>query len=90
MRVLSEPGTLSERIRKDPRLSDAQRESLKRTAEADPEALMLGLDQKMRPVIHCTLDGPGRTQYAILRNGDPALPVMPLAETWRNGRRSAT
>lgn len=83
MRVLTTHRQVSPRIVDDPRLSRSQLDAIKRLAEKDGDATLRGLDQKMRPVVSCKLDGPGRTTTALLRNGDPAKPVMPLAESWR-------
>lgn len=87
MLLLAPNGELSPRVKSDPRWSGAQVEAARKAAEADTHAHVLGLDQKMRPVIRAKFDGArGPTQYALLRNGDPAKPVMPLVETWRSPR----
>jgi hypothetical protein len=89
MRITLPDGELDPRIVDDPRWSQAQREAALAVARADPRAHVAGLDQKMRPVIRARLDGPGNTEYALLRNGDPAKPVKPLQEVWRNSRRAS-
>lgn len=89
MLILGDGERLDPRIARDPRLSGAQREALIKLGGLDPQAEVDGLDQKMRPVVRATLahrEDP--VTYSLLRNGDPAKPVMPLAEPWR-GRRSS-
>jgi hypothetical protein len=83
MRVLLPDGTPDPRIVDDPRLSKAQADALAAVAGKDPRASVEGLDAKMRPVVRATLDGPGATRYALMRNGAPVKPVPPLTESWR-------
>lgn len=88
--LLLADGELDPRIKDDPRLSVSQVEALTKVAELDPEAQVLGLDAKMRPVLRALLPT-GQATYALLRNGDPAKPVMPYTESWRaRGRRRGT
>jgi hypothetical protein len=94
MRILNEANVLDQRITDDPRWSEAQREAAAKAATADAQARCLGLDQKMRPVLTAKFGAARNTppsQYAVLRNGAPAKPVMPLAEQWKTPtrRRSA-
>jgi hypothetical protein len=86
MRVLLPDGSLDPRIEQDPRLSQSQVQAIRKAADVDDRATLVGLDARMRPVLRATLGGPGRTEYALLRNGDPAKPARPLAETWRANR----
>ncbi len=45
---------------------------------------VVGLDEKMRPVVHAKLPGPGSdTKFALLRNGEPRKVAQPLVEEWR-------
>lgn len=81
MRILN-GGELDPRITSDPRLSGSQRDALKKAAEADPDARVIGLDGRMRPVITAELGYGARSQYALLRNGNPASPEKPYAEQW--------
>lgn len=83
---LLDGGGLDARILNDPRMTAAQRVAMMDIARVDPEASILGLDAKLRPVISANLEGPGRTVYALLRNGAPAKLVRPMAETWRKRR----
>lgn len=75
----------------DPRFSDPQVRALVAAAGADPEALLLGLDMKLRPVVKAKLGIPRHeTVYAVMRNGDPAQPAFKpgtsagLHEYWVN------
>jgi hypothetical protein len=75
--------SLNPRIAKDPRLSKAQLGSLVKVAAQDSEAVVMGLDAKMRPVVQARLSGPARmTRYALLRNGDPTKLTPSMAEGW--------
>lgn len=89
MRILTATGSVDQRIIDDPRLSRSQVEALAGVAKADPQAWVTGLDAKMRPVVSAKLPM-GNAMYALLRNGDPANPAMPLAESWGSRRRKAT
>jgi hypothetical protein len=74
---------LNERLA-DPRLSQAQRDAMIAAVKKDARAGVIGLDSKMRPVIHANLPGPRKaTEYALLRNGEPTKVAKPMAETWR-------
>jgi hypothetical protein len=74
---------LNSRVADDPRLSKSQRDALAKAAGADEEAGVIGLDNKMRPVVRARLSGPGRqADYALRRNGNPARVTMPMAEAW--------
>ena len=88
MRVLLPNGEMDPRIEQEPRLSSAQRDALRAAARTDERAKVIGLDEKMRPVVLADLPGPnGSTRYALLRNGDPVKPVGRLAERWPESRR---
>jgi hypothetical protein len=64
---------LNPRIKKDPRISVAQCQALRKIGRTDPRAQMCGLDDRMRPVVQAWHDGPrNNTTYALLRNGSPA------------------
>lgn len=90
MRILNRDGSgVDQRILEDPRFSQSQVDALARVAKVDPEATVTGLDAKMRPVVSAKLPT-GQAMYALLRNGDPANPAMPLAESWRSRRSKAT
>lgn len=57
----------------DPRFSRPQMAAIERTAEADPRALLLGLDRNLRPVVACRVGVPSVWRlWAIQRNGDPS------------------
>jgi hypothetical protein len=89
MRVLLPNGELDPRIEQEPRLSSAQRQALLAVAATDDRAKVIGLDEKMRPVVVASLPGPnGSTKYALLRNGDPTgVTGRRLVETWPESRR---
>ena len=79
---------LDPRITSDPRFSQAQVQAMRQVAETDPRACVMGLDQKLRPVIRAQLTGPdGPVWYALLRNGTPTKVTRPLAESWRQVSR---
>lgn len=83
-RAARTPPALNPRVKDDPRLSKAQRDALLRYAEKDGDAVVLGLDTKMRPVVRARLSGPGSmVEVALLRNGEPTSKVGKLAEVWR-------
>lgn len=85
-RILAEfgPTALAVGIQDEPRLSKAQKDAIFAAGKQDPFAVVRGLDEKMRPVVCATLSGPGKqVTYAILRNGEPRKPVLPMAEVWR-------
>lgn len=76
--------TLSARVMDDPRISKAQREALSAVIDKDPNACLVGLDAKMRPVIEANVSGPRRrTRWALLRNGEPTRAIEPLTEVWK-------
>lgn len=80
-------GELDPRCRNDPRWSDSQREAVEKAAAADPDARLIGMDARMRPVVTCELVKGERSQYAVLRNGAPANPEKPFAEVWNHRPR---
>lgn len=93
MRAVVSDGTgyvLNPAIASDPRLSASQRTAILNAGLVDSNARVDGLDGRMRPVIVATLEGPGRTAYALLRNGDPARPAFPLIERWNGRTRRST
>ncbi len=82
--ILNSNKGLNERLQTEPRLSKAQRDALADIAATDPQAQVVGLDEKMRPVVHAKLPGPGSdTKFALLRNGEPRKVAQPLVEEWR-------
>lgn len=87
MLILNDANELDQRITDDPRWSEAQRDAAAKAAAADPRARCLGLDQKMRPVLTAKFGTARNTppsQYAVLRNGAPAKPVLPFTEHWKS------
>lgn len=89
MRILVN-GELAQRIKDDPRWSEAQREAAAKAAAVDPDARCIGLDARMRPVLTVKLAQTTPSQYAVLRNGAPAAPRKPFAEYWRQPRHTPT
>lgn len=82
MRVLLPSGEVDPRLANDPRLSESQVDAIEKIARADHAATLLGLDEKLRPVVSARLDGPGRrTRTAFLRNGSPTA-AGKLTERW--------
>lgn len=69
-------------IMDDPRLSQSQKEEIKKAATADPDAEVIGLDKKLRPVIKFHKKRGQVATYALLRNGDPTPELRPLKENW--------
>lgn len=73
-------GDMNPAIAEDPRLSQSQIEAALKAAHADPDAGIVGLDGRLRPIVTCRLRG-RRTQYALLRNGAPVEPGK-IRERW--------
>jgi hypothetical protein len=62
-----------DKYHKDPRLSPQQKRVLGECRKADPNAEILGLDRRMRPVVRVKTGIPQQPRiWAVLRNGDPA------------------
>jgi hypothetical protein len=74
-------GTINPALQEDPRLSQSQVEAAVKAAKADPTAKVVGLDQKLRPVVACRIHG-RRTRFAVMRNGAPTTPGR-IVEEWR-------
>lgn len=67
----------------DPRLSDSQREHIRKLARYDPNAEVVGMDSRFRPVVQARLGNPRRKRrYALLRNGEPTHIATPIREQW--------
>lgn len=67
----------------DPRLSKAQMDAIESTCKSDSGARLLGLDQKLRPVVRARVGIPREVRtWALLRNGDPTDAAL-LNETWQ-------
>jgi hypothetical protein len=61
--------------------------ALTAAASADPQAIVLGLDAKLRPVVKARLGIPPQPRtYAVLRNGD-ATDFAGVDEVWRTPPR---
>lgn len=76
-------------VRRDPWLSPTQRRRVADLVRTDPRAMLLGFDEKRRPVVACRSGIPREWRvWAMLRNGDPADPtgrVAPSQEVVRGG-----
>lgn len=72
--------------RREPRVSQAQREALRNVLASDADAFVEGLDQRQRIVVKAKLGFPRKSRrFALMRNGDPAAVSGRLSEEW--GRR---
>lgn len=83
--LLNGRGRMDPRVVEDPRWSKAQVEAMRKAASADPHAVIVGLDKRMRPVLTASLGIPKqRRTYALLRNGEPTSVTKPLTERWND------
>lgn len=64
----------------DPRLNPKQRQQLIDCVKVDPKAMLLGWDEKARPVVACRAGIPRSWRvWAVLRDGGPADVAGPVA-----------
>lgn len=84
MRLLDETtGSLVREIESDARIGQGHQEAMRKIAEADPKAEILGMDNRFRPVIRAQLGGATRrTQFSLLANGQAKPVSKPIAERW--------
>ena len=56
----------------DPRINQKQMDAIAKACEADPQALVMGMDENNRPVIRARVGIPRTSRsWAINRQGDP-------------------
>lgn len=59
----------------DPRINQKQMDAIAKACEADPETLVMGMDENHLPVVRARVGIPRESRaWAIRRNGDPADP----------------
>lgn len=84
MRILNEGLSLAEEIEADGRISESQEHMMLKYAGQDPEAEVIGMDKKVRPVIRARLGGAKRAStFSLLAGGRPTEVHEPMLEEWR-------
>lgn len=85
MRILDpETSSVAAEIEQDGRFSASQLSAMLKFTRQDPTAEVIGMDEKVRPVIRARLGGAQRkSRFALLANGRPHEVVGKVAEPWR-------
>jgi hypothetical protein len=71
-------------IEGDGRISRSQLDRMLKYTTQDPDAEVIGMDSKVRPVIRARLGGSKEpSEFSLLAGGRPTAVVLPLLEEWR-------